>query len=180
VARWRLDGTEGTRTPLATGAVARRLFESARRDWRILTAAALVGVSQRALEIAVEYAKVRHAFGVPIGTFQAISHPMADTEMAVETARRLARKAAWHVDHEEPAVAPLDSMALLHASETATKASHLAIHVLGGIGFTLEADAHLCFRKAKGYVLCGGDPKAELLRIADVRYGPVGAGPTER
>lgn len=171
VARWRLDDVGGGRQTLAEGRAAVELFGQVRRDWKVLTAAMLVGVAQAALAMAVSYASERRAFGVPIGTFQAISHRLADSEMAVETARRLARKAAWFADHDPDDAARLASVALVHASETATTATHLAIHVLGGIGFTLEADAHLLFRKAKGYVLPGGDPKAELLYLADLHYG---------
>ena len=136
----------------------------------MLTAAALVGVAQEALTIAVDYAKERTAFGVPIGTFQALSHPMADAAMGIESARRIARKAAWFVEHEPDGADRLAAMALLHASEVATTTAHLAIHVLGGIGFTVEAAPHLYYRKAKGYVLAGGDPQAELQVIAALAY----------
>jgi alkylation response protein AidB-like acyl-CoA dehydrogenase len=111
---------------------------------------------------------------VPIGTFQALSHPLADAAIGTETARRLARKAAWYVDHEPERAPRLAAMALLHASEVANRTTHLAIHVLGGIGFTLEASPQHFFRRAKGLVLVGGDPQQELQVIADLAYGPAG------
>jgi alkylation response protein AidB-like acyl-CoA dehydrogenase len=158
---------------VAEGAAAHDAWAWLRVDWKILTAATLVGVAQGALDEAAGYAKERTAFGVPIATFQALSHPMADAAIGTETARRLARKAAWYADHEPEAAPRLASMALLHAAEVANRTAHLAIHVLGGIGFTLEAAPHLFFRRAKGLVLVGGDPQRELQVIADLAYGPV-------
>ena len=68
-------------------------------------AAAQTGVAQGALDLAVEYAKEREAFGVPIGAFQAIAHAIVDVAVGVEGSRSLARRAAWYCDHE-PANAP--------------------------------------------------------------------------
>jgi alkylation response protein AidB-like acyl-CoA dehydrogenase len=67
-------------------------------------------------------------------------------------------------------------MALVHAADVANRTTHLAIHVLGGIGFTLEASPQLYFRRAKGLLLVGGDPQHELQVIADQSFGPVTEG----
>jgi alkylation response protein AidB-like acyl-CoA dehydrogenase len=155
---------------LATDANARRLFDEARREWRTLTAAALVGVAQGALDLAVQYAKDREAFNVPIGAFQAVAHPLADVAVAIQGARHLVWKAAWLTDHEPAAAAVAVEMAWLHACRTAELATRTGIHTQGGFGFTLESDLQLYFRRAKSWALVAGDPSAALGSIADLLY----------
>jgi alkylation response protein AidB-like acyl-CoA dehydrogenase len=170
-----LSGADGTRTVLATGDQAHALFDTAVLEWKVLISAALVGLAKGALDIGVQYANDRIAFGVPIGTFQALSHPLADVAGAVAGARRLTWKAAWFLDHDPEQAAAYVSMAYLFASETANTSPSVGIHTQGGFGFTLESDMQLYFRRAKGWVLVAGDPQAELLAIADDLYGPVGS-----
>ncbi len=141
----------------------------------MLISAALIGLAKGALDISVQYANDRIAFGVPIGTFQALSHPLADVAGSVATGRRLVWKAAWYLDHEPDRAAANVSIAYLYACESANKSPSVGIHTQGGFGFTLESDMQLYFRRAKGWVLVAGDPDAELLAIADAMYGPAGA-----
>ena len=82
----------------------RAAFPVAADEWRILTAAALVGLGDAALRLGVQYAKDRHAFGAPIGSFQAIAHPLVDAATGIEGARRLVHRAAWFADHEPEAI----------------------------------------------------------------------------
>ncbi|MSO79352.1 MAG: acyl-CoA dehydrogenase [Acidimicrobiia bacterium] len=157
---------------VASGAPARASFDDACREWRLLSAATLVGMAQAALDLAVQYAKDRVAFGVPIGTFQAIAHPLVDVAGAVQGARHLAWKAAWLADHE-PEQAPAEmEMAYLHSCRAAQQATAVGIHTQGGFGFTLESDMQLYFRRAKSAALLAGDPRARLAAIADHLYGP--------
>jgi alkylation response protein AidB-like acyl-CoA dehydrogenase len=151
--------------PLATGGHARELLEAMGRDWRILSAAALVGLGEAALGEGVQYAKDRHAFGVPIGTFQAVAHALVDAAIGVTSARRLTWKAAWFADHDPEAAGALPSMAFLHASESAEQAASTSIHTQGGFGFTLESDVQLYYRRAKAWSLLSGDRRQELQRI---------------
>jgi hypothetical protein len=146
-------------------------------EWRVLTAAALVGLGQGALDLGVRYANERTAFEVQIGSFQAISHPLVDVAVAVEGARRLTWKAAWFLDNEPAAAPQLSAMAFLHSARTASLAARTSIHTQGGFGFTLESDVQLYFRRAKGWVLPAGDPSSLLATIADHLYGPM---PKER
>src|SRR5690606_35454957 len=83
---------------VASGTEVDAAVEHALDDWLLLTGSALVGVAARALEIGVEYVKERHAFGVPIGSFQAIAHRLSDSAAAVDGARLLAYEAAWAAD----------------------------------------------------------------------------------
>ena len=162
---------------LARGSDARDRFRRADAEWKVLTGAALVGLSQRVLDLTVEYANERIAFDVPIGTFQAIAHPIVDVATAIEGARRFVWKAAWYLEHEPEGAPALPEMCFWHASQTASLATRTGIHTQGGLGYTLESDLQLYFRRAKGWSLVAGDPGRALLRIADALYGPVASVP---
>lgn len=148
-----------------------RIFDAAVTEWRLLVAAALVGLADAALVEAVRYATDRVAFGQPIGSFQAVSHPLADVHVAVTGARHLVHMAAWHVDHEPDRCAELVPMALLAAGEAAAASTRVGIHVQGGFGFTVESDMQLYFRRAKALTTLSGDPERLLAELADARYG---------
>jgi alkylation response protein AidB-like acyl-CoA dehydrogenase len=169
----------GTRTALATGDAARTLHERAVDEWRVLTAGALVGLAGAALELGVEYAKDRHQFGVPIGSFQAVGHLLADVATAVEGAQLLVREAAWATDEDEADAVALARMAFLFAARTAQDTSAAALHVHGGYGFTLEYDVQLYLRRAKAWTLALGDPRRGALQLADALFGPLQTGGVE-
>ena len=148
-------------------------MEGAQREWRLCTAAMLLGLSTRALEVAVEHAQSRQAFGVPVGYFQSVAHPLADVAIANQSLSALIRKAAWFAQEEPASRRELIDMALVHASETATMAGTVVVHTLGGVGFTVESDAHLYFRRAKGWALLAGTIEGGLAHIADELFGAV-------
>lgn len=164
------------RTVIASGPDAASAFDAALREWKLLMAAAMVGMARATLEIGVEHAKSRVAFGAPIGTYQAVSHALADVAMAVETARRLVHKAAWFEDHERGANRQLVPAAYVYSETSAMRAATVGVHVLGGVGFTVESDQQLYFRRVKGWTLVAGDPKATLAEIADASFGPTATG----
>jgi len=144
-------------------------------EWRSLTAAWLVGLAQHSLDLAVRYATERHQFGVPIGSFQALQHRMADRATDVEGARLLARKALWALDGGEPEAAAHPAMAFARAAEVAQRTASDALHVHGGYGFMEEYDVQLAFRRAKAVRLLVGDPHDDLAAVTDRCFGPVGA-----
>jgi alkylation response protein AidB-like acyl-CoA dehydrogenase len=148
-------------------------FEAVEREWLVLTAAALVGLGQTAVDMGVRYARERTAFGTAIGAFQAIAHPLVDAAGAVEGARRLAWRAAWYADNEPESLATLAVSALLAAADAAEKAGAVTIHTQGGFGVTMESDAQLYYRRAKGWALFAGDRRTLLRRVADLALGPV-------
>jgi alkylation response protein AidB-like acyl-CoA dehydrogenase len=158
------DLDAGARTVLARGDDAQQRFTRALDEWRVLTAAALVGLAQGALDVGVAYAKERRQFGVPIGSFQAVQHRLADVATAVDGARLVTYEAARSA---EPV---LTSMAFVFAAEAAEEAAAASLHVHGGYGFTLEYDVQLFFRRAKAWALAAGDPRRERLRIADLGF----------
>ncbi len=173
LAWWDLSPAGPDSEVLARGPDASAWFDQAGREWKLLMAAALVGMARATLDIGVEHARSRVAFGAPIGTFQAISHGLADVAMAVDTARRLVHKAAWFADHEPGTNRQLIPMAYLYAEQSAMQAATVGVHVLGGVGFTVESDQQLYFRRVKGWTLVAGDPKATLTEIAEEIFGPV-------
>jgi alkylation response protein AidB-like acyl-CoA dehydrogenase len=112
------------------------------------TAALLVGLGQRMLDLTVAYAGERHQFGRPIGSFQALKHLLADAAVGVEVARAAVHAAAVTVD-EDGDIAGRHSVeaARLVASEAARRAATTCIQVHGGIGYTWELDAHLFLKR---------------------------------
>jgi alkylation response protein AidB-like acyl-CoA dehydrogenase len=139
--------------PDASAAVSRGLDRAA-----TLLAAELVGVAQRCLEMAVEYAKVRIQSGRPIGSFQAIKHKCADMLLAVQTARAAVYFAARTADERPDDFAAAASIALTTAAEAALQVTGENIQVHGGIGFTWEHDAHIYFRRANAGAQLLGSP----------------------
>ena len=172
LAAWDMAGTATSRQLLLDGSAAVEAFQQARREWKLLMAAALIGLADGALELAADFARERRAFGVPIASFQAVAHPLADCAIAIAGGRRLVWKAAWLADHEPRATRELIPMAFLHASRTAVRATTVGVHTQGGVGFTLESPMQLFFRRAKGWANVAGDPAGERRLIADALYGP--------
>ncbi len=140
------------------------LFERARDEWLVLMANALAGMAIRSLEIGVAYVKERHAFGVPIGSFQAVAHGLADAATSVDGGGLLAREAAWAAA-EEPHRAPeLAALACAFNAEAAREASYRSLHYHGGYGFMLEYDIQLYFRRAKAWPAQFAEPTALYAR----------------
>jgi acyl-CoA dehydrogenase len=115
---------------------------------RILTAAYALGCAQAALDDAVAYAKVREAFGRPIGGFQAVAHHLANMAMALETSRLMTYKAAWMQSREIPC-AKEAAMAKVVATEAATMIADLGIQILGGYGMTWAAHMQRYWRDVR-------------------------------
>ena len=117
-------------------------------DGAILCGALATGGADRALEMTVEYANERTQFGKPLGAFQALSHYMADAATNVSGGRTLVYEAAWARD-EGRDVAKLAPMAKLFTGQTYRDLTAMSLQVFGGVGFTIEYDAQLYFRRAK-------------------------------
>jgi len=134
-------------------------------------AAQAVGGAARALEMTVDYAKTRHQFGKPLAAFQAISHYLADASTAVDGATTLAYEAAWASARGRP-IARLAPMAKLFACRTYRDVTAMALQVHGGMGFTVELDIQLFFRRAKQLQISWWDSRhLEDLIAADVLDG---------
>ena len=132
----------------------------------IAISAELVGLAQRAMEMAVEYAKEREQFGRPIGAYQAVSHRCAEMLWDVEEARSLTLYAAWCADAEPESLPAAAHMAKARASDSGWSVTASALQVLGGIGFTWEHDLQFLLKRAKvdGQLL--GTAGAHRARVA--------------
>jgi len=137
----------------------------------VLTAAQLIGLSKRMLDMSVDYAKDRHQFGKPIGSFQALKHQLANVHTQIEFTRPIIHLAA------------LKGGAAVHnakvaAIDTAMLAAETAIQVHGGMGYTYEVDLHLFMKRA--WALCGewGDRNYHMKKLEDyVLSGDAELGP---
>jgi alkylation response protein AidB-like acyl-CoA dehydrogenase len=164
-----------TTVVLAAGESARIAHARAIRDWKVLTASALVGLAEGAFQIALDYVKIRKAFGVLIGSFQTVQHRLADHRVALDGATFLCRKAAWAIDTDREDAQILANMAFLYASEVAEQVATDSLHFHGGIGYTMECDIQMFFRRAKAWPLVLGDPQSVMTELAGQLYRPVEA-----
>jgi alkylation response protein AidB-like acyl-CoA dehydrogenase len=162
--------TDQVVTELARGVDAKARLQRALDEWRVLKAAALVGLAGEALALAVAYVQQRHQFGRPIGSFQALAHGLVDVATAVDGARLLAYEAAWALDagHTDRALA---SMAFAFAADTAAKTTACALHCHGGYGFMAEYDVQLYHRRAKSWAVVHDSVRGELAHLASVLWG---------
>ncbi|OHV28740.1 MULTISPECIES: acyl-CoA dehydrogenase family protein [Pseudofrankia] len=150
---------------LASGPEAIVMYEQAVREWKLLTAAALVGLADEALALGIEFAKSRTTLGVPIGSLQGVAYPLVDAAIDITGARILVHKAGWMMQHEPDRRPELALMAFDVARRAAVRATTTSVHVQGGLGFTDEADVGLYFLRAKGWSAVAGDPVTDLARI---------------
>jgi alkylation response protein AidB-like acyl-CoA dehydrogenase len=132
----------------------------------IAQAAEQLGGAQRALDMAVEYAKVRHQFGRPIGSFQAIKHRCADLLLEVESLRSAVVYAAAAVAEDSAEIPVVAALVKAYASDVYFHVAAENIQIHGGIGFTWEHDAHLYFKRAKASELFLGDATLHRERLA--------------
>jgi alkylation response protein AidB-like acyl-CoA dehydrogenase len=134
----------------------------------VALSAELCGAAQRVLEMTVDYAKLRVAFGKPIGSYQGVKHKCADMLVEIENAKSLTYYAAWAVDENE-ADAPLAvSMAKAAASDAGRKVCAAGIQLHGGIGMTWEHDLQLYLKRAKADEVAFGDASWHRERVAQL------------
>ena len=132
----------------------------------VALSAEICGAAQRVLDMTVEYAKLRQAFGKPIGSYQGVKHKCADMLIEIENAKSLTYYAAWAVDEAEPDAAMAVSMAKAAASDAGRKVCAAGIQLHGGIGMTWEHDLQLYLKRAKASEIALGDATWHRERIA--------------
>jgi alkylation response protein AidB-like acyl-CoA dehydrogenase len=139
---------------------------------RSAVSAEVVGVCQRALDMTLEYVKGRKQFGVPVGSFQAVSHRCAQMLLQTESVRSTAYYAAWAADADPARLPEAAALASAAAAESGREVTASAIQAHGGIGFTWEADVHWLYKRAQlDTALLGGSRRhrAALARHAAAR-----------
>lgn len=165
---WVDPAAADSRVVLASGAAALAEYQRALDEWRLLTASALVGLVEETMTIAAEFAKTRYTLGVPIGTLQGISHPLANIAITVQSGRGLSRRAAWYLDNEPDERPELAPSAFVFMADEASKAATMAVHVQGGLGVSAEAAATAYLVRARGWALAGGDPGATAIHVGRI------------
>ena len=170
----RVDWTPSEATLVAGGALGTDGFAATNSafDRAALGAAAmLVGLSRRMLDLAVQYAGERQQFGVPIGSFQAVKHRLADASLAVEFAEPLVLRAANSLAAGSPDAPAHASMAKAKASDAAKAAAAAALQVHGAIGYTVEYDLHLYMKRAWALAVRYGDGEFHRRRLRATLIG---------
>lgn len=132
---------------------------------RLLTTAGYCGGGQSVVDQALEYAKQRHQFGRPIGSFQAIAHMLADMQTEVEASRLLMWHAAWQLSKGKDALMAI-SMAKLFGSEAYVKAANLGMQIMGGYGYITEFDMQRHYRDARATTITAGTSQMQRNLIA--------------
>jgi alkylation response protein AidB-like acyl-CoA dehydrogenase len=130
-------------------------------------AAQLCGLTRAMIDLTVEYVKERKQFGVPVGSYQAIKHHLANALLRLEYARPVTYRAAWSVDQGDP-VAPVHvSMAKVYASDAAAFAAKVCLQCHGAIGYTIEHDLHLFMKRAWALQSAYGGPAVHRARVKE-------------
>jgi alkylation response protein AidB-like acyl-CoA dehydrogenase len=133
----------------------------------VLVAADSLGATERMLELAVEYSKQRHQFGVPIGSFQAVKHAAATIEVGVEAGRSAVYFAAASVEAGLPECSLHAAAVKAQVTAEGARAADTALTMHGAIGYTWEHDLHLFYKRARLDEYLAGKPVAWNERIAD-------------
>lgn len=170
-----LDSVDGARRParvglqggevLAEGDAAAGIAAATADRLALGAAAELVGLSERMLELTVGYVGERKQFGVPVGSFQAVKHQLADAALAVAFAGPLVSMAAHSLATGDADAPRHVSMAKLRASTAARHAASAALQCHGAIGYTVEYDLHLFMKRAWALSYEHGDPDAHRARL---------------
>jgi alkylation response protein AidB-like acyl-CoA dehydrogenase len=130
--------------------------------------AEMCGGAQKVLDMTVEYAKIRQAFGRPIGSYQGVKHRAADMLVDVENSKSITYYASWAMDERAADSALAVSMAKALVSDAYRRVAAAGIQLHGGIGFTWEHDLHLYFKRAKGSEFTFGDATYHRERVAQL------------
>lgn len=158
--------------PLASGLAATEAIDSAFDRGALAAAAELVGLSQHLLDVTVEYATQRRQFGVPIGSFQAVKHHLADALLHLEFARPVVYNAAYSMAHRLDTRSRDVSMAKAMASDAARFVAGKALQCHGAIAYTVEYDLHLWMKRAWALAAAWGDTSWHRRRVSMSVLGP--------
>lgn len=160
-----VDWSPEAGTKIAQGDATQRAVDVAFDRGALAAAAQLIGLAGRLIEFGAEYAKERHQFGKPIGSFQAVKHLLADALIRLEFARPVVYRAAWSVAKDVPERRRDVSMAKAAASDAANHASRAALQVHGAIGYTEEHDLHLWLLRARVLASAWGNSAWHRARV---------------
>ena len=141
------------------------LFELSSERASLATAAQLIGVSRRMLDMTVQYAKDREQFGKPIGAQQAVKHRLANALIEQEFARPLVYRAGWSMATNADDAEVCVSLAKIYAGEAAKFVAKEALQIHGAIGYTIECDLHMWMKRAWALSAAHGDAAYHRERV---------------
>jgi alkylation response protein AidB-like acyl-CoA dehydrogenase len=179
LARVRWEPRDATR--VLDGGAAQPLWDQALERAALSVAGQLVGLAQRMLDLAVDYAAQRKQFGKPIGSFQAVKHHLADVVTKIEFARPVLYRAVVALDQGEAQTALRVSHAKLACADAAWTAARKSIQVHGAMGYTWEVDLQMFMKRAWVLDAAWGDRSFHRARLADTLLSdeaPLGPGAT--
>ncbi len=171
----------GGATQLAQGAPARALLAAAFDRGALACAAQALGACDRMLLLSVAYTSQRKQFGKPIGSYQAVTHMLANAKLGLEYARPVVQRAAASVAEGSPQRGVHVSMAKLVACDAARLGARVALQCHGAIGYTWEQDLHLFMRRAWSLAQAWGRAPFHLARVRTAILDgslPIGPGST--
>ena len=165
-----IEFTAEDRWRIASGADADRLETAALDRGALACAAQQIGTCEQLIAMSVDYATQRKQFGVPIGSFQAVKHQVANLKVALEYARSLVEKAAHSVALNLPTRSVDVSAAKISAGEAALAAAQTSLQVHGALGYTWEQDLHVWMRRAWTLDLAWGETAWHRSRVAGALF----------
>jgi alkylation response protein AidB-like acyl-CoA dehydrogenase len=171
-----VDWTPGAATRIADAATGRKLWATALERGALLAAGEALGLAKGAIDMAVDYAKVREQFGKPIGVNQAVKHMLADQQVKLSFARPVVLAAAADFEAGDLVSAARVSHAKLAATAAADSAARTAVQVFGAMGMTAEAGVHVYVKRALALLSAWGTPAFHRDRVAArvLGGGPIG------
>jgi alkylation response protein AidB-like acyl-CoA dehydrogenase len=165
---FRVDFEPGPSTRLASGEAGRRLLAAAFDRAALANSAQQLGVAQQLVDLAARYACHRRQFGVPIGSFQAVKHPLASAQVRIEFARPVVYRAAWSVARGARHRSLDVSHAKLAAGEAGTFAARVALQCFGALGYTWEQELQIWLKRAWALDAAQGTGAFHRARVAEV------------
>jgi len=158
---------------------AHTLWDAALDHGALFTAAQCLGLAQRCVDLAVDYAKERKQFGKPIGSYQAVKHHLASAQVKIEFARPVLYAAAAQCGQHDIHSRARISHAKLAAADAADFAAHQALQIHGAMGYSWEVDIHIFLKRSLALQFAWGTPEFHYNRIhARVTNAPLGADQT--
>ena len=176
-----VEWTPNSDTCVASGANTRALITATINRGALSCAAQALGLTQRMLDMTVQYTSDRHQFGKPIGSFQAVKHSMANVAVRWEYAKAVVYRAAFAVANNQMVAIEASSHAKLAACEASDLATKNCIQAHGAMGYTWEVDLHIFMKRAWIFNNAWGDKAFHKQRLAEIIFSAdakLGAGNT--
>lgn len=153
-------------TRICAGSHGHVLWDGLLNRAAVATAAQLLGLAQRMLDLGIDYSAQRKQFGKPVGSFQAVKHHLADVAVKIEFARPVVSRAAYALQHKDPRQAAQCSHAKLAAGDAALLAARRSLQVHGAMGYTWETDLQMFMKRAWALDAAWGDRAFHKTRVA--------------